>query len=141
LWTVVWNALDRAYWWVMHRTLKRFDRIYIRSLPPGYHDKDDMMLHGCFQLLVDWVEREKGLDWWDPEGISQQHHHKELRALYEWWTVERPKRYIDPDPKGLITGDGTIAEIENTVYIENVWEKEDQEQLERLVKCRGNLWT
>lgn len=135
------RVLDRSYWWVMHRTFKRFDRIYIKSLSPGYHDKDDMMLHGCFQLLVDWVEREKGIEWWDPDGLDQKDAVAQLKRLYEWWKTLRPQRYIEPPTSALLTSDGTASEVDNTVYIENVWEKEDQEQLERLVRLRTHLWT
>lgn len=52
------NWLKDLKWWVIHRTIDRYDRIYISSLEPGYYDKEIQMLHGCFDLLVDFIEGE-----------------------------------------------------------------------------------
>lgn len=131
-----------AWLWFKHRLWRRFDRVYIRTLTPDYHDKDDIYLHACFQILVDWVEREKGLDWWNPDGLGARHEaHEQLKALYDWWTSIRPKRYSEPPGAVLLTGGGRIEESNNTVYIENVWDNEDQAMLELLTKHRGSLWT
>jgi len=146
------RALTSAWYWIKHRVWRRFDRVYIRTLSPDYHDKDDIFLHACFQILVDWVEREKGLDWWGhgeetAHGVTSQElnssdeAHREMKALYDWWTGERPKRYIEPPTTILLTGSGTIEESDNTTYLENIWEDEDQRNLERLVKFRNSLWT
>ena len=136
------RMLDAAWRWFRNRFIRRFDRVYIKTLSPDYHDKDDIYLHACFQILVDWVEREKGLDWWNPDGKGAVHEaHLEFKALYDWWTIERPKRYIEPPGTVLLTGDGKIEESNNTVYVENVWDNEDQEKLERLTKLRNSLWT
>ncbi len=45
------------YWWVRHRT---FDKYHVvdTGLEPGYYDKDMLMFHAMFQLLVDFVEEE-----------------------------------------------------------------------------------
>jgi hypothetical protein len=124
----------------MYRTFYRYDRIKIRSLPPGYHDRDTMYLHACFQLLVDWVEREKGLEWWSPEGVQQQTVYADLKRLYEWWTLERPKRDearegLWEDPAYDPANGSTIIDLENT------HEGEDQRNLELLTRLRGYLWT
>jgi hypothetical protein len=135
------RALTSAWYWVKHRVWRRYDRVYIRTLAPDYHDKDEIFIHACFQLLVDWVEREKGLEWWDPDGHAHEGAHKEMKVLYDWWTQERPKRYIDPPESFLLTGGGSIEESNNTTYLDDVWEVEDQRRLEALVKYRGYLWT
>ena len=114
-----------AKWWVLHRTIHRYNVINIRSLKPGYYDYDTRMLHACFQLLEDYVEEglasqnsegfeeqfKRGrcvaaglghLDWAisDPDcnqGASpnQADRAREHKELYLWWTVERPAR-IEP---------------------------------------------
>lgn len=131
------NWFMGAYRWVRNRIWRRFDRVYIKTLSPDYHDKDDIYLHACFQILVDFIEREKGPEWWGPSDGPQN----TLKELYLWWTSERPKRYIDPPEKVLLTGNGKIEESNNTVYIENVWDNEDQQKLEVLTKLRNHLWT
>lgn len=56
----------------------------ISTLPSeGWVDKDIFLFHACFQLLVDFVEQEKGLEHTNYET------HKEnidtLGRLYGWW--------------------------------------------------------
>jgi len=43
--------------WVAYRTFKRY-HIVDTKLKPKYYDTDEVMLHACFSLLVDYVERE-----------------------------------------------------------------------------------
>jgi hypothetical protein len=91
------------------RTLK------INSLPSvkeqPWCDKDYIMFHACFQLLVDWVEKEDGLNHCNYEA------HKEtvdvLRELYNWWK--------------------SIEDFEGSV--------DSQAKLELLVRHRSFLWT
>ncbi len=74
------------------RTLK------IETLPPAkdnWIDRDTIMLHACFQLLVDFVEKEDGLNQCD-----YQHHKKQIdacRSLYDWWKGQEDKWVINPD--------------------------------------------
>ncbi len=90
----------------------------IESLAPKaerWIDRDEIMLHSCFQILKDYVEKEHG----------DTHHnyevHKELvdeiRFLYGWW-IKRAK---------IITSDEQM--------------KEDDLMLIRLMEIRGALWT
>lgn len=78
-------------------------------------DKDMIMLHACFQLLVDWVEQEDGLNHCNYES------HKEsvdiLTELYCWW-----KSIEDYD-----------SDFEGS--------EESQAKLELLIKHRQFLWT
>ena len=137
----------------------------IHTLDKGWCDKDRILLHAAFQLLVDFVEREKPdriVDWnWSPE-------HKqawgEIRALYKWWTQTRPSRKSPLSEKGLkkppmrwkkIPGSDCrqLVEYDKKKYpeygkavkkhwhLEKKWEEEDQRNLHRLVDIRGFLWT
>lgn len=59
------------------RTLK------ITTLNPakdGWVDRDMLMLHACFQILVDFVEKEDGLNQWGNNEVVS-----ELKHLYNWW--------------------------------------------------------
>jgi hypothetical protein len=90
----------------------------IESLEPiakTWHDRDVIILHACFQILKDFVEKEKGDKHCDYE------YHKEfvdeVRFLYNWW-LER----------------STKLEFDNQ-------DEEDNEMLLRLMKIRLSLWT
>lgn len=119
-----WNP--GIIWWVRHRTTDRYN-VVSTGLPPGYYDKDIQMLHACFSLLVDFVEREcDGVS-----GVKRQvryggHHGAmatECLALYWWWTEIRPRRG------------------EEDFDMEDVYDAKDDEMLGRLVKIRRWLWT
>lgn len=76
-------------------------------------DKDYMMFHACFQILVEWVEKEEGLLNWAHEEYTEPI--ITLKDLYEWW------KKLD-DEYDLV-------------------EDLAQEKLEQLVKLRRYLWT
>ena len=92
------------------RTLK------IQSLPDNkqWVDKDFIMLHVCFQLLVDCVEEEEIVKRTDYE--THQKEIDEVNELYQWWQNNKENEDLDED-------------------------KEAQEMLLRLIKIRRFLWT
>ena len=89
----------------------------INSLPSikeaPWQDRDFVMLHACFQLLEDWVEKENGLTEWAHEEYTEPM--SILKGLYNWWKESK----------------GTDLDYEGTT----------QEKLEKLVKLRSYLWT
>lgn len=92
--------------------------IKIQSLDPAYKtwiDRDEIMLHACFQILKDCVEKERV----DTHCNYETHKEfvDEVRFLYNWW----------------------LSRMNNTDPIENM--EEDNEMLIRLIKIRGQLWT
>ena len=137
----------------------------INGLKKGWCDRDNLLLYSSFQILVDFVEKEKPAEivYW---SSSQKHRHvwKEIKELYNWWTSTRPAR-IDPiDDKNLkrpaikfkkITGTKLYslldydrkkyasydAAIKKSWKLEKEWEKEDQKNLHRLINIRQYLWT
>ena len=88
----------------------------IESLPDSktWLDRDMIMLHACFQILVDAVEQE------EVDNHCDYQHHKdsvdEVRFLYQWWKKRKDDDSIECD-------------------------KDDDEMLFRLMKIRGFLWT
>lgn len=137
----------------------------IQTLKKGWCDKDRVMLHAVFQLLVDFVDQEKPdqfVDWnSDPE---HKHAWKEIRSLYRWWTQKRPTRRSPLDKKGLKKPPmrwKKIAESENLqlvdydkkkyaeyhtalkmhLRLEKKWYEEDQRNLHRAIEIRQFLWT
>lgn len=85
------------------------------SIKKEWIDRDEIMLHACFQILKDCVEKEKVDEQCDYEA------HKdfvdEVRFLYDWWK-ERVKK---------VTTDKQM--------------EEDDDMLIRLMKIRTSLWT
>lgn len=69
------------------------------------------MLHACFQLLLDFVEKEDGLNQCDYEYHKKDI--EECKYLYDWWKENN----------------NDLAELEV------------DEHLMRLVKVRSFMWT
>lgn len=91
----------------------------IESLPkvsPNiWIDRDEIMLHACFQILKDCVEKES-VDT-DCNYEANKEFVDEVRFLYQWWESRKDKeRKYETD-------------------------KQDTEMLIRLMKIRTQLWT
>jgi hypothetical protein len=89
----------------------------IESLPNSktWVDRDFIILHACFQILKDYVEKEsRKYDTFKDEKFIN-----EVETLYKWWN----KRNEDIKEKNV---DQQI--------------KEDNEMLLRLMKIRTSLW-
>jgi hypothetical protein len=140
-------------------------QLTIRTLRPGWHDKDEIMLHAVFQLLVDFVEQEqpdKHIDWSHNDVHRQAW--KEIRDLYRWWTTTRPSRRTPLEDKKvakpplrfeqiggtklnrLVTPDkekyaGYYRALKQQTRLEQKWHDEDQCNLHRLIEIREFLWT
>lgn len=98
----------------------------IQTLDKSWSDKDNIMLHACFQLLTDCIEKEKlhDLTDWDQDDNFKKAK-KEIDELYDWWK-DRVKHeqgdQVDP------------------IWTENQHDR-DTEMLTRLVNIRKFLWT
>jgi hypothetical protein len=99
--------------------------LHITTLTEGWRDNDNVLLHACFQLLADFVEKELPESRW--VNWQQDEHHaaakKEIDALYAWWKDWQKKpatRSFDEDHED--------------------YEKEN-EMLIRLINVRMYMWT
>jgi hypothetical protein len=161
----LWQDL---WWGFLHRTFYRYNIIRIKTLKPGYYDVDHRMLHANFQLLVDYVEREKPFDHidWDTDEESR-HVASEIRELYDWWKNKYPKRLLAyetipdeecPDLMEIWRKTGVVSSpeqnenmrekypnyyrtLETSWEQEKRWDKEEEDNLIRLMKIRQYLWT
>jgi hypothetical protein len=98
----------------------------IKSLDEEWCDKDRVMLHACFQLLIDCIEEEKLYDFTDfDNNVESKKVKKEIDELYHWW-------------KTRVSAEKDKQNYENDT--EEQYEK-DTEMLIRLVKVREYLWT
>lgn len=92
----------------------------IDSLDENWRDKDSVMLHACFQILKDCVEKENLLEGHSDWNADERHStaKKEIEELYNWWLS-----YVEAD-----IPDEQSYEIETKM-------------LERLINVRWALWT
>ena len=137
------SKLRDAYWWVAHRLWARYDVVWIPTLEPGYHDSDNRLLHACFGLLTEFVEKElEGFaqlnrsiqaieqDMFTPGRVEEEpwlvyaFSGKEvMRDLYLYWKVERPRLLKNNDGDEL-----------------DIYQK-DNEMLTKLITIREQMWT
>jgi len=100
------------------------NNLSIQSLNQDWCDKDVVMLHACFQLLKDCVEKEDLLsghiDWNADEKFRKAK--AELEALYSWWHERLEAEKVD------------------TFVFEDHY-REDNQMLHRLIDIRWALWT
>jgi hypothetical protein len=125
-------------------------------------DKDRVLLYACFQILVDFIEKERPqtiVDYkHDPEHRRQW---KELQAIYRYWKKDRPRLERESDKALMKAGlemvdkPGSIIgrasqEIQITVkdkkahrLHDRLYDKLhrlDDEMLQRIINIRHHLW-
>lgn len=149
--------LDNLKWWFLHRTVDKY-HVVDTGLEPGYYDVPERMLHACFQLLVDYVEKEQPNEITEWDSVTEHSDYaKEIKELYEWWknrndlakewdklhsefpainVFNRKDKCIDKE---------MLAEYEKRVDIilkmENEERKRENTNLIRLIKIKDYLWT
>jgi hypothetical protein len=137
----------------------------IQTLDKAWHDRDELLLHAAFQVLVDFVENEhpdRIIDW--KSDALYKKAWKEITSLYTWWKETRPARRSPLDEQGLakpplkfrkIPGSDRYGTVEPdrkkyAAYyralkkhsrLEEKWHVEDQRNLHRLIEIRPFLWT
>ena len=100
----------------------------IETLKDGWCDKDHILLHACFQLLNDFVEKEllvnNFVDW----NADELHRNarKEIEDLYAWWQDRKNDEVMD---KSL------SFDLDREIYLK------DNEMLKRMIDVRMFLWT
>jgi hypothetical protein len=134
----------------------------IHTLAKGqWYDRDTVLLHSAFQVLVDFIEQERPneiVDWQHDE--LHRNAWSEISKLYKWWKEERPNRHdpLDgvaspPAEEYWISEEGRLvfpdrgkypeyyAAMDKSSELESKWHEEDQRNLHRLIEVRPFLWT
>jgi len=93
----------------------------IDTLSDEWRDKDSVMLHACFQLLKDFVEKEdihhRKNNWnADEKHIAAK---SEIDELYNWWIKYSESDNVSDNEKYI---------VENTMLV-------------RLINVRWVMWT
>lgn len=92
--------------------------LHIETIDADWCDKDMVLLHACFQLLTDFIEKEKAdelTDWTMDDKTARAK--LEIDELYTWWKDRKKREWSDEE-----------------------YER-DNEMLIRLIKIRKHLWT
>jgi len=134
---------------------KRHNRLHIKSLPPTYVDKDTLLEHSMFQILTNFLEKERPDEIVDWDGTPEHRQARDkMQELYDWWhgiylkfdcmegfdESKRSKKCINKN------GQFCMNEYEEQFYDE-ANRKEEQIRNELTKKChelidiRGYLWT
>lgn len=105
--------------------MKHPETLRIKTISGSWCDKDIVMLHACFQLLMNCVEKENLLQekQRSDDDESRKNIVSEIEALYDWWKKRRKAAR-----KGL-------NELDPAQYAE------DTAMLIRLISIRQHLWT
>lgn len=138
--------------------------LVLRALSKGskWCDKDHVMLYACFQLLVDFLEKERPQAFVDfKHDVKQRNRWKEFKALYRYWKHVRPR--MERNKRALLMKWGksrktkmvpghfknTVQEVEISAdrktwnllrKAEDKFEKQEEEMLNRLIAIRRHLW-
>lgn len=95
--------------------------LQIESLPDKSTEKwiehDLVMLHACFQILSNFVEKDNYALINKEKGSCSKDFCDEVDRLYNWWQQRKLK-----------------------VYPESVFENNDQTMLKRLIEIRESIW-
>jgi len=166
---IIKRYFNDFYWEIRWRTTNRYNVVKIPTLKPGYYDKDRILLHASFALLVDFVEHEKACmqSWLCNEKKTKQNA-VELGLKYLDWeiglkygpddfTPEDDPNYGQPTPQSknsleikalylwwksyLIREKEFYENYDYTFEEELNFYHEADEMLARLAKVRGSLWT
>ena len=106
------RKISKAKWALLYRFHPRYRyHVIDTGLRPGFHDVDELMLHGMMSLLVRYVEEQEGGDLALEERIASLLNpdnrdpnvpdeyqtddyadlDRETLAIYQWWKFDRPK--------------------------------------------------
>ena len=119
--------LQNAWYWLKCRLWHRYNVVVCRALSPTWHDRDYLLVYAAFQILEDFVTKERGHFYEDVYALylpgfgdkaarARDLEWQRIRLLYDWWQ----RRKDDPDYDNY---------------------DEDSAMLHKLIDIRANLWT
>lgn len=129
-----------------------YNRVTVSTLPPTFVDRDELLLHVAFQVLVDFVEGEKPFARRDIPK-HQRRRQRKFGKLYYWWTRTRPARVsalskvvVPKDPFGQRDPNDPLEitwkkACHEHYRQEKQWLAEDQAMFRRLIHIRPYMWT
>lgn len=166
-WTVkVSMRLENYRYWIVSHTTKRYHKLDLRQpftdteddYKWGWVDEDAQILFANFNILCAYVktinssrysfnysdESIKKLE--ENEAFEQIKHLKEVKILYEYWTVHRKVKLKKRVQLLLDWSHNKKLDVDRIRWdalkaIEKEIDEEEEEMLVRLIKIRKGLWT
>jgi hypothetical protein len=134
------KTVGHAWYWLRTHTYNRYHIVDCRSPQNGYKwgwiDRDNLMYNACFNILVDFVEKEMipgPVDWDHNEDARKWR--DEYLALYNWWKTGRAEERKKARAEQRGAGFDRYAAIRKQL------DDRDEEMLQRLLKVREGMWT
>jgi hypothetical protein len=152
----------RSFYYKLKCLCIRHDLIRTKLEKTSYHDKPELILHGLMNLVVEFVEDERGFDLvdfnnggsWSAAGVT-------IMEVYGWWK-DYPDRVKEVDTsldnwynhtthnRDILvavtkTRQGTTKQTKRYfnihTYLEEKLRKEENEMLAKTITIREFLWT
>ena len=121
------NPIIKAYREVRYKLRCLFfphNVIKLSQVSRGWHDRDYLMYHACFQLLVDFVELEQPFKDWGTKSVKRHTNRQEMRefvykldtpegkaAYYAEWYDDEMKRFTDDNIAAKYSNDAEILRL------------------------------
>ena len=167
-WKIWYLRPHDVYYWFKNRFFKRYDLIRTGLSKSSWADKDYLMLYGMMGLLVDFVEKERGIYYVD-DAPEQNETKRKLMDLYTEWIVDYPNlvrleeesltawcnttnmefrdcemeeysEIVFVQEEGFTKADSTkLFDLHSKAELKR--EEKEQDMLKRLVELRQYLWT
>ena len=139
----LWFRIKEAHYFLICIVWYRYNNVRIKSLPVTWSDRDIILLHASFQILTDFIEKEKlgikpilpdfvktDYDAWIKSVIISNEKQTQLWDLYVWWNKKRKHDW-----------DSLCLESAKTRFKkQQELEKKDDEMLAKLVSLRSYMW-
>lgn len=162
IWWPIKHPAERLHYWLVSHLIpsRRYHMLDLRQKNGyryGWQDVPEKMLYAMFNLLGEYLEEGPNdlTQWYTREQIeadegmkAQQDAIDEARAIYHWWTVEKPANEKARD--GMLhtwasakkAKDPKKQEYWDTMQkMEEDNEAKTDEMIARLMKIRRTLWT
>ena len=154
--------IQNVCYYLKCRFWKKYNRVIVKTLPPTWIDRCDLLTHAMFQILVDFIEKEKPFDYLDTEASYNTKEWKEIKDIYNWWIIEGAHfdsmydydsiEHTSLDDMWEKLPNGSYRLLEYKTRKEKDWwkkvhKREDdhmkivEKNMKRLVELRYMLWT
>lgn len=160
---VIKRRIHDFFYYLKCALFKKYNRIVIRTLPPTWIDKCDLLPHAMFQILEDFVKKEcsPGVVSWDADE-EHKSARKKMDELLNWWhstflefdpykdfdeSKSSKNHYIkEIDEEGRVIHRWHCNEYESEFYkrvgeAEDEMSKELNKKLKEIVDLQPWLWT
>lgn len=130
--------LPDLWYYVKCRCWRRYHVLTIRTMPPTWQDSDERMLHAMFAILESVILKERifernGYAETDDaaDGKSWKWALTETQALWQWWTVARPKREAEYERRLAVWHDCYMRDRHAFTAAHPDWQRTDNPHVSR----------